>query len=325
MAKEIDLTRIIKQNGKVKTSVIVDNPIIADEVMVNKVRQFSEDKYDQITQALKENPFMPSEGVSEFEVISIDEYYFTYKNETMNLRGVITNNKYSNYEKKKIIKYVFKNWIKDYRALERESTTSIKEQLSLLEDVEYKRFSFWLILIFLVVFGINMILLFVNQTNITVPFIIKANKTLKNTLGQNQLLEHLTVVMLAINFLVLTFGLYHNKVLREYRKQYLLSKQNVQELYSNMKRAFMSKARKARRYYLKNFKKKNYKPYPINKIDLEEYSVKNVKAYAQVATTYTVAFKKLGKRFHHWRLILLWGGSAMMIGYYLYLAITILF
>ena len=37
---------------------------------------------------------------------------------------------------------------------------------------------------------------------------------------------------------MIAFGIYHNKVLKEYRKQYLLSKQNVNELYTNMKRAF---------------------------------------------------------------------------------------
>ena len=37
---------------------------------------------------LKVNFSCPKEGTTEFEVISIDEYYFTYKNETMNLRGI---------------------------------------------------------------------------------------------------------------------------------------------------------------------------------------------------------------------------------------------
>ena len=66
MDREIDLTQISKFSQKVKKSVIVDKEIIADEVMVDKVHQFSEE-YDQITQTLKVNPFMPKEGTTEFE------------------------------------------------------------------------------------------------------------------------------------------------------------------------------------------------------------------------------------------------------------------
>lgn len=266
---------------------------------------------------------MPKEGTTEFEVISIDEYYFTYKNETMNLRGVITNNNLTKGEKKKIIKYVFKNWIKDYRKLERESTISIKEQLSLLEDVKYKRFSILLILLFVIIFFINTLLFFSNNLLIDSPIFLKANMRINETLTNNPVLEKLTAVMLVLNFLMIAFGIYHNKVLKEYRKQYLLSKQNVNELYTNMKRAFLGKARKARRYYLRAYKKKNYKPYPIKKIDLEEYSIDNVLKYAQVATIHTAHFKKISSRFKGVRMALLWGGSGMIIAYYIYLMISI--
>ena len=68
---------------------------------------------------------------------------------------------------------------------------------------------------------------------------------INETLTNNPVLEKLTAVMLVLNFLMIAFGIYHNKVLKEYRKQYLLSKQNVNELYTNMKRAFLGSRKHA--------------------------------------------------------------------------------
>lgn len=324
MNREIDLTKTEKHAGRPFKAPLLTTEIIKDEVMIDKINQFSEEKYDQISSTLRINPFLPDATSSQFQVNTLDEYYFTYKGENINLGLVIKNKNYTHRQKRKIIKYAFSNWIKDYQKLERDTTKGIREQVSLMDDIKYSRFPILFILVFSLLMFINIMLFFSYNSVFQIGFLAKWSSKINGRMLTNLTLDKVTAIAVSLNFLTLFFGFFHNKVLRQSRRQYMLTKNNVTFLYEQMKHEFMSRAKAAKKYFLRSCRKRKYKPYPVTKIDMAEYSIENVKKYAENATMYTASFKKLSKKMRFFKVILIYGTSGSLLAYYLFLTVAML-
>jgi hypothetical protein len=57
---------------------------------------------------------------------------------------------------------------------------------------------------------------------------------------------------------------------------------------------------------------------------MAEYSIENVKKYAENATMYTASFKKLSKKMRFFRVILIYGTSGSLLAYYIFLTVAML-
>jgi hypothetical protein len=317
-----ELQNKIRKNRKVDLKTLKDR-IVSDPMMIKNVAGQNETTYEEKTMFLRTNPFSYDASKSKFQVDSIEEYMVTVKGKHMTFGNLVRTKELPNNVKKKNIKKHLKNWIGEYEKIKNEMLDLIDAKVDVIGDIEFNHYPIMKIVFYVVMFLFSTILMFRSELIIDllskISFMRNPIQMFYQIYASSSLIPLLGSGLIYILIASMLYSIYHNTVLTDFKKDYRSSKIFLNRSKSTVTRDFLSRANKVYQYYMKNYKSKKLKPYPMEQVIAKEKGLEYMNLLSDTTIKKASHFKSQKKKYRFY----LWVFSILpivaLIGFYGYL------
>ncbi|HOI46202.1 MAG TPA: hypothetical protein PLR26_00580 [Bacilli bacterium] len=300
-----ELQAKIRKNRKVDLKTFKDR-IVSDPMMIKNVAGQNETTYEEKTLFLRTNPFSYDPSKSKFVVDSIEEYMITVKGKHMTFGNLVRTKELPTNIKKKNIKKHLKNWIGEYEKTKDEMLDLIGAKVDVIGDIEISKFSVGKVIFYIIMFILSAIIMFRHDLVVNLlgrlAFMRNPIQMFYQIYASSSFIPIIGSAMIYVLIASLLYSIYHNTVLTDFRNDYRQSKITLNRSKSTVTRDFLSRANRVYNYYMKNYKSRKLKPYPMEQVISKEKGLEYMNQLSDSTIKKASHFKNQKKkyRFYSW-------------------------
>ncbi len=264
-----------------------DHPLLseigADEPLFKSSDSSGE---SMLTNFLHGNPFLYNPETTEIKVYSLEDFIVKVKDQEYAFGDIIRNPKFSQRQRKKIIKKTFTNWKKEYTTKKNIVFKENDKVLEVIGDISYIEYSWKAKLLLAAIF---LTLLFLVITNSFVwnafqktslgYFIHSGLVDMYSKMNWLSIVGNLGIYLSLI--LIFYSGIY-TYIIKDFRKNYALAQSFLTNSEGTITRDFNKKYRKARKYYLEKVNTKKHPYYPPLHIEEVQEGKMNITIFNEI-------------------------------------------